>query len=198
MTLKELKAKTKSTDGIKLPGANMLRNSDSPIVASAKMTNGSITVYESGFAIYNSNGAETVIRVDKCNGYTYHFADGDQHYPAEFFDGEDWTVLFILYGEDQLNSNRMRKERLHGVQSIDEIEDCADEQDMVASIEMSELDRLIKKELTDRQYQVYRLFYYDEYSQTEIAKTLGISVPSVSQSIQLIKKKLTKFKKYFA
>ena len=58
---------------------------------------------------------------------------------------------------------------------------------------ISDLREAIRRaELTNKQKQAIRLYYFDGLDQIEVADTLGINRSSVSRSLQLAKKKIAR------
>ena len=73
MTLKELQKQIEGTLGKELPTAAWLRAGNVPVVVSRDLECGTkLSVYQNGFALYQSEGKSTVFRVDHCGGYTYY------------------------------------------------------------------------------------------------------------------------------
>ncbi len=65
MTLKELQNRIEKTVGKKLPTAAYLRAGNSPLIVSRELEGGTmLSVYQNGFALYQTEGGSTVFRVD--------------------------------------------------------------------------------------------------------------------------------------
>ena len=45
-------------------------------VAQTTVDDASLTVYQNGYAVYEMDGAHTVMAVDRCGDYRYDFTDG--------------------------------------------------------------------------------------------------------------------------
>lgn len=56
--------------------------------------------------------------------------------------------------------------------------------------------RAVEQELTSRQQQVVRLYYFDNYNMCEIAALLGVNKSTVSRIIKCAKKRLALCMKY--
>ena len=114
MTLKELQNKIEKTMGKDLPTAAHLRAGSSPIVASRELDGGTkLSVYQNGFALYQTEGGSTVFRVDYCGGYTYFGRNEQTELSEDFFADTDWWVRLLMEGEDRLTHNRNIKAERH-------------------------------------------------------------------------------------
>lgn len=72
MTLRELMNQIERTNGKKLPTAAWLRMGNSPLTVEKRIgENCCLSVYQNGFALYQTPDGCTVFRVDYCGGYTY-------------------------------------------------------------------------------------------------------------------------------
>lgn len=105
-TLREIKSMVSRTTNIALPTAKALRESGEPLV-SCRIEASRISVYKNGFALYETNVGVTVFRVEDCGSYVYHSVESDDQFiPEESFSDEEWTLRFILEGEDRLWHNQ--------------------------------------------------------------------------------------------
>ena len=208
LTLRELLTMIRPTKGVALPTAKTLRESDKPIAVYATRTF-SISVYPSGFALAKSYKRTTVVRVDECGSYEYDTAHKDlanrkksatpSHIGMEVFLDTAWPVRVTLTTEDRLEANNngsaWSKICLHP-------EIAADVREYNRSVhEESAEDQVIKKmekeemlrEMTDKQREVYKLYYHDGYTQTEIGEMLGISSVAVNNRLSGALKKIRKY-----
>ena len=106
---------------------------------------------------------------------------------AAFFEKQEWYVRLMLEGEDRLMKNResSRKGKVVSYHAVSE------EWFFLASPVLPPLEQLIEKEqilelmgfLTKRQRDIVILYFYYGETQGEIAKTLGVSQPAVSQAL---------------
>ncbi|MEF9970991.1 MAG: sigma-70 family RNA polymerase sigma factor [Oscillospiraceae bacterium] len=55
---------------------------------------------------------------------------------------------------------------------------------------------VIREELTERQEELIRLYYFEQMSMTEIAQRLGLSPSTVSRTIKRGRERLCKYLKY--
>lgn len=87
ITLHELKEKIDAVLEKKLPSFKALMEMKPMAVAQTTVDEASLTVYQNGYAVYEMDGAHTVMAVDCCGDYRYDFTDGTyQVVPAETFE----------------------------------------------------------------------------------------------------------------
>lgn len=197
MTLKELQNKIEKTMGKDLPTAAYLRAGNSPIVASRELDGGTkLSVYQNGFALYQTEGGSTVFRVDYCGGYTYFGRNEQTELSEDFFADTDWWVRLLMEGEDRLTHNRNIKAERH--ESLFEGDSeafyniCGTEQPMHEEImERDRIDAMLSI-LTVRQRELVTLYYIDGLGIKEIAKVCGISFQAVSIALSESRKKFEK------
>ena len=100
---------------------------------------------------------------------------------------EGYVRLFLEGGEDRLAKNR---ETCHKVKVIS-YHAVSEEWFLLSSLVLPPLEQLIEKEqilelmglLTERQRDIVILYFYYGKTQWEIAKELGITQPTVSQTL---------------
>lgn len=197
MTLKELQNKIEKTMGKDLPTAAHLRAGSSPIVASRELDGGTkLSVYQNGFALYQTEGGSTVFRVDYCGGYTYFGRNEQTELSEDFFADTDWWVRLLMEGEDRLTHNRNIKAERHECLFEGDSEAfyniCGTEQSMHEEImERDRIDAMLSV-LTVRQRELVTLYYIDGLGIKEIAKVCGISFQAVSIALSESRKKFEK------
>ncbi len=197
MTLKELQNKIEKTMGKDLPTAAHLRAGSSPIVASRELDGGTkLSVYQNGFALYQTEGGSTVFRVDYCGGYTYFGRNEQTELSEDFFADTDWWVRLLMEGEDRLTHNRNIKAERHECLFEGDSEAfyniCGTEQPMHEEImERDRIDAMLSI-LTVRQRELVTLYYIDGLGIKEIAKVCGISFQAVSIALSESRKKFEK------
>ena len=159
----------------------------------------SITFYENGAVQYCSNGRKTTFDIGSCTDIKYIY-DGETVIvdENEFQGEEDWLWRFIVEGENRIMENDEYNARLG-----QRIKDSTGEYhrgemvyfqqfegddamiDKLFSYEDDELQEVsgdvfevIRGYLTEKQYQVIRMYYKDGISLKEIAEYMGISSPA--------------------
>lgn len=197
MTLKELQNKIEKTTGKNLPTAAYLRAGNSPVVASRELDGGAkLSVYQNGFALYQTDGGSTVFRVDHCGGYTYFGRSEQTELSENFFADTDWWVRLLMEGEDRLTHNRNIKAERHECLFEGDSEAyyniCGTEQPMYEEIAQMERIEAMLSILTVRQREIVTMYYIDGLGIKEIAKVCGISFQAVSAAISESRKKLEK------
>lgn len=146
-----------------------------------------LLVYQEGYALYRIGKYTTVFPVHSCGDYCYE-NDGQQIcVDASFFERQEWYVRLLLEGEDRLAKNRetCHKGKVVSYHAVSE------EWFFLSSPALPPLEQLIEKEqilelmglLTERQRDIVILYFYYGETQWEIAKELGITQPTVSQTL---------------
>ena len=199
MTLRELKEVTGSTEGLEVPTKRRLMETGDPIEVfiSEAMPEYGIAAYRNGFALAISGKRYTVVRIDECRDYIYTHPDSTLDAPeyikpqliaeAEFLD-QPWPVRIMLTVDDQFQTNEDSMER-DWISKHPEIPD--DKNWMCGSYDSFE-DEVIAKidrermldQLTDKQREVFHLYYEEGYTQMEIGKKLGITQEAVMKRLE--------------
>ena len=210
MTLRELLSLLPSTKGKSVPTPKALKNSAAPVV-SYTGTDISLTVYNNGFALARDTKRYSVFRVDACKDYHYDTEHADlasQKNSAtkpdidfeEFLD-MPWTVRLMLTASDKLEENNdqaaHRAIAVHPSAAAD-----VNEYNKAAhgkSVEDQVISKMMKEEmlqkLTDKQREVFTLYYEERYTQQEIGRMLHLTTSSVNQRL---KSAVAKIRKYMA
>lgn len=188
LTLQDLKWIVKEPEKEeKLPTARYLLGHGKRVVSMENGGEVQLLVFREGYALYRIGKYTTVFPIHTCGDYCYE-NDGQQIcVDAAFFEQQEWYVRLLLEGEDRLAKNRetCRKERVVSYHAVSE------EWFFLASPALPPLEQLIEKEkilelmglLTERQRNIIILYFYYGETQWEIAKSLGISQPTVSQAL---------------
>ena len=202
MTLKELQSIIEKTEGKELPTAAKLRSGGSPVAAFCELGGGTkLTVYQSGFALYETESGSTVFRIDRCGGYTYFGRCEKTELSEDFFAESDWTVRLMMEGEDRLTHNRnVMCEKYESF-----YENSSDEFCGIRDTELSPQDALVQSDLlkevfammTERQREVVTMYYLEGMGVKEIAAVYGISHQAVSVTLSDVRKKFRKNRKMF-
>ena len=146
-----------------------------------------LLVFREGYALYRIGKYTTVFPVHSCGDYCYE-NDGRQIcVDASFFEQQEWYVRLFLEGEDRLAKNRetCHKGKVVSYHAVSE------EWFFLSSPALPPLEQLIEREqilelmglLTERQRDIVILYFYYGETQWEIAKELGITQPTVSQTL---------------
>lgn len=194
ITFRELKQMVCSTKGVSLPTARALKMSNIPIVDKRELCGEAyLTVYKNGFVLYETPDGSTVMRLDACGGYVYYTRIQKVPLTQEDFEDMDWSIRVMIEGEDRLLHNKKSADERYGkikIQEIDELpytdNPCSD---IAEEIIVRELIESVFLELTDRQKQVFIMYYKYGYKLAEIAGHFHISHQAVSFSLQSAKKK---------
>lgn len=202
MTLKELQNRIEKTVGKKLPTAAYLRAGNSPLVVSRELDCGTrLSVYQNGFALYQTEGGSTVFRVDYCGGYTYFGRSEQTALSEDFFAETDWWVRLIMEGEDRLTHNRNalseKYESFYDSDSEAFQNICGTEPSIQEAYITHELLEQAFSMMTERQREVVTMYYLDGMGIKEIAAVYGISHQAVSVTLSDVKKKFQKNRNLF-
>ncbi|MBR2282835.1 MAG: sigma-70 family RNA polymerase sigma factor [Ruminococcus sp.] len=207
ITLRELLDITATTAGHPLPTPKALRLSVSP-VAVYTTHDFSMIVYENGFVVAHNAKRHTVFHLDRCKDYHYNTAHEDtarQKNSAtkpdirfeEFLD-MPWTVRVMLTAEDRLeeNNNTAEQRRMSEHPQIAADVKQYNKWRYGESVEDIVIGRIMQEEviekLTDKQREVFDLYYREGYTLDEVGRTLGIGRKSVSDRLEVALKKIRK------
>ena len=69
VTLRELRTQISATSEGRLPTFKQLMEMKSAVVAQKVVNTALLTVYQNGYAVYEADGARTVMAVDRCKEY---------------------------------------------------------------------------------------------------------------------------------
>ena len=171
----------------KAPTARHLLEHGKRVVSMENGRDVQLLVFAEGWALYRVGKYTTVFPVHSCGGYCYESHGRQIFVDAAFFEEQEWYVRLMLEGEDRLMKNResSRKGKVVSYHAVSE------EWFFLASPVLPPLEQLIEKEqilelmglLTKRQRDIVILYFYYGETQGEIAKTLGVSQPAVSQAL---------------
>lgn len=197
MTLQELKEIIEIPEhGIKMPTAKYLREAGRVIAERQLKNNTWIAAYQNGYALYHACGHSTVFPVHTCGAYLYASSGVSSYLPEQFFEKEPWYVRLVLEGEDRLEHNQRAKEqeRTASYSAISE------EWQVMGNLEGNPLKHLVEREnieeilqcLTERQKTAVSLCFFQQKTQSEAAKELGITSPAVSAILSQAARRLRK------
>lgn len=196
MTLKELLNQIESTVGKTLPTAACLRVGCQVAAIQQIEENGTLIVYQNGFALYEVEGACTVLRADHCGEYCYYGRQTQATISYEDFSEMDWWVRLLIEGEDRLIHNqnaRMERHECPLELSCAELQTYSD--GFQEQLETRETLTAAFDILTKRQREVVQYYYIEGLDEKEIARIYGISQQAVSLTLSDARKKLHKRKK---
>lgn len=204
ITLRELRTRIRATSEGRLPTFKQLTEMKSSVVAQKVVNTALLTVYQNGYAVYEADGARTVMAVDRCKEYTYDFDNGTRIIiQEELMENEEWSIRLLMEGEMRLEHNRNKTSDKFECVSLEcdgsdwsatAIVDFLqeDNEEVLAERELCWLHEAMAK-LTKRQMEVIRLYFYKGMSQQAIAQKLGIGRRSVGNCIEGALKKIKKF-----
>ena len=192
-----------------VPTAKRLRESEEAVIETEKCT-----VYSNGYAVYSNGTGRTVIFLGDCGSYTYYFTpltdserrEQRQSETVDSFGDMPWILAVTVRGEHQIELNSLNYAGRHFTPA-DEDEEAAGTSDGIfhgayhypnpeeAYIRQEEQTERMNK-LTRRQKQIYVLTELYGFSQRETAERLHINDACVSRQLRLVRKKISKKKKF--
>ncbi len=206
LTFRQLREMVGNGAGHKTPTARQLRESgEEPVAVREIGSDGSLSVYPGGYAVYSNGSGTTVVSIGECGEYTYRFHDGEDGLPTEsrlLLDGDDWSIAVALKGEEQIEANLMNRkgDRKGSRQYVEDWEHIRVEEEapdvLDAIIQRDMLSKLLDC-LTERQREVVTAYFFDGLTQQQIADKLGIAKQSVNENLKAAIKKMKKISKNF-
>lgn len=203
ISLRELKNMVAAVIEKKLPKYAQLMEMH-PVIAARTVVDGStLTAYENGYAVYEQDGAHTVMAIDRCGDYRYDFNDGTYEVvPAEVFEDVEWSVRLVMEGERRMEHTRNVINSSHEEFALSNdgsdwcdaaMVDFMEEEnaEMLADEELRKLYAAMGK-LTERQQEVVQLYFYKGLTQEEIGAELGIDTSTVCRNLSGALKKIKK------
>lgn len=198
LTLQELKDIVAIPEhGMKLPTARKLWENGVVVAEKRLGKDVHMVAFQNGYALYSVYGHYTVFPIHGCRDYLYASEGTESYLSEQFFEKEPWYIRLVLEGEDRLNHNREVKE-LDKTVSYSAI---SEEWQTMEDERQTPLENMVHQEsmeemlhcLTGRQRTVVSLCFFQQKTQKEAAKELGISCPAVStilsQAVRRIRKR---------
>ena len=188
LTLQDLKWIVKEPEtGKKVPTARYLLEQGEQVVSMENGGEVQLLVFREGYVLYRIGKYTTVFPVHSCRDYCYENNGQQICVDASFFEQKEWYLRLLLEGEDRLAKNR---ETCHRGKAVS-YHAVSEEWFFLSSPTLPPLEQLIEKEqilelmgfLTERQRDIVILYFYYGETQWEIAKELGITQPTVSQTL---------------
>ena len=120
ISLRELKNTVAAVIEKKLPKYAQLMEMHPVIAARTVVGGATLTAYENGYAVYEEDGAHTIMAIDRCGDYRYDFNDGTYEVvPAAVFEDAEWSVRLVMEGERRMESNRSKTVAINEAASLD-------------------------------------------------------------------------------
>lgn len=203
ISLRELKNTVAAVIEKKLPKYAQLMEMHPVIAARTVVGGATLTAYENGYAVYEEDGAHTVMAIDRCGDYRYDFNDGTYEVvPAAVFEDAEWSVRLVMEGERRMEHTRSVINGNHEDFALSNdgsdwceaaMVDFMEEEntEMLADEELRKLYAAMGK-LTERQQEVVQLYFYKGLTQEEIGAELGIDKSTVCRNLSGALKKIKK------
>lgn len=226
MTLEELQAQTQNNkqEG-KLPSYKKLTEQNLTVLLQRNEGNQELVVYENGLATYSDFIGEklrhtvySIYNLKLCYEYSTHSLAPIKISDYPEFMKFDAEKLLIFCGQDRLDLNTYSRETDNEIKMAKKENDrikktgkqikkpiSSDDgfsDALINSIEPNEHEKQVQmlrqafKKLTKKQKEVIRLIYWENRTQEDTAKELGISRASVQDRLDGAIKKLKKYATY--
>ncbi len=193
LTLKVLKDKVAAPRRAeRLPTPKALREREAVLVHKDVGLDGLLTVFESGYTVFQSGKHHGVFHVHDCGDYEYSAAHGKGDVIAEeYFDGREWHLRALLQGETVIQENVERTEQAGNGKNVS-YSAISEEWERMADLSSDTLERLIDKEtvtamlhkLTDKQRNLVHHHVILGKPQREIAREWGVSYGTIHRMFQ--------------
>lgn len=192
------------------PGAIQLRLNCVCVALAEGAGSGICEVYSNGYAVYDNGNRRTVIWVPDCSSTTYYFGklrDKEKEYlkekeviGADILGNCPWCTALIIAGENCIESN-MRHPKSKGTTSDFDVADL-DISPATHWVGASHFDTpeaaYLKKEaaearsnvLTDKQLEIFELYFAGGMSMRDIADRYGVHFTTIGEQIAAIKNRL--------
>lgn len=199
LTLKEVKNMVESTAGRRRPTPRYLREYETLFVRK-EMDGCCLEVYRCGFAIYQTAYHYTVLRMEETGEPEYRSVTERDEYGVNA-ENMDWRIGVMLCGEDRIEAEVMDKasERLISMTQAGPNEDNSDteqrEMEFEASIDIegsyiqADIIAALLTNLSERQKQVFHMYYLQGLTHQKIADVLHVDRSTVSKCIKVISEK---------
>lgn len=206
-TLKEVKSRVESTAGHRRPTPKHLREYETLLVQK-EMDGCRLEVYTCGFAIYQTAYHYTVLRMEETGKSEYHSVT-EKNGRRVNTENMDWTIGVMLCGEDRIETEAMNKASARLVSMTQTVSDkdgsYAEQRQMEfdANINIerflvqTDIIAALAENLSERQKEVFHMYYFQEMRQREIAGILNIDQSAVSRCIKAISNKAKNFLREF-
>ena len=195
------------------PGPVFLRTYVPMLARLEYESGGVIEAFNNGYCVYDNGNRKTVVWILDCCNYTYHFnplRDREREYmkqndelSEELLCSIPWYQAVMLRGEDQIWKNSEHPKSKGTMSDADEDVDADVKPDYHwccgGHIETPEeyvirveTERERRDALTEKQREVYILYYEQGMTIENIASYLGVTSQAVCDRLKYIKKKLAK------
>ena len=196
------------------PGAVQLRLYE-PMVARYEIKSGGLLeVFTNGYAVYDNGDRKTVVWVPDCGCVSYYFTPLRDH-EKEYLKQHDeigldvlgacpWYQALTIAGEDSIEHNLEHPKSKGTSSDSDDPEEweskgtyswaCGAHYDSPEDAYLrKEAAEERRKALTERQENVYVLYYEKEMTQEEIADSLGITQPAVNKLLDKCHRRIKEY-----
>ena len=209
LTLAEMKNLVPTTKGKVRPTAKFLRENET-VIASSDVSDSTMAVYASGFALYKTENHQYVLRLDCIHSAEYErVEDEGPHNTYVPLDELDWDTAVLLDGEQRIEADRLHRLSRTTVSmtgtGVQNDEDEPQDMELDAGVDIAgEYERKEEKAeavkllneilscLTERQREIVTMYYLHEMTQQGVADALNLPQQYVDRVLKAALKKIQK------
>lgn len=195
MTFQELMDLVEIEENMKLPSAFAVRKDMEDIILRKLVCDDTeIRIYRRGYVFYRQGRHMTVYSLEKLSPeYSYDSAMGVATDVSSACCNADCVIRLILEGEDRISRNIDTIEQRHKVSYSavsEEWDAIRDQRNYMDEVIDSMLVEQLLEHVTDRQRELLKKHFFEEFEMVEISKAEGKSRQAVSDAIRKAIKKM--------
>lgn len=195
------------------PGTAQLREFFPCVASIAIGDKGKCEVYSNGYAVYDNGNRRVVIWVPDCSSVTYYFGKlkkNEKEYMNEQDEisedelgGYPWHIAIVIAGENRIEFNMDHPKSAGTTSEFDDKEEkieaapswcCGSHFDSPEEAYLKkEAEEERRNAMTEKQREVYDLYYKQGYNRAEIARKLGVSERAVGRMLERACEKIKNF-----
>ena len=192
------------------PGVNQLRTTSTLIAEVAICHKGLCQVFSNGYGIYDNGHRKTVVWIPGCKRSTYYFTeltDNEKQYQTDRIHLDEaetgsllWYEALMIRGEDRIENNSKFPVTIGTCSDFEEDpENVKPEPKWYGHVHIDEPEvAYLKKEkreetlalLSDKQREIFIMYFQEGYNQREIAEMLGMNIDTVETHVRRAKAKI--------
>lgn len=169
---------------------------------------GDCTLFSNGCAIYKNITGRTVVWLPYCTSFTYYFnklrdAEKDTlsetyELPEGFLETQPWVIAVTLIGDHRIEHNSMnrtgsRKDTVDLASKDNGDKDGHMGENPQDAIERRETREEMLAAMTEKQREVFIMYYRDGITQDQIAEIIGISRRTLREHLTCALERVRKF-----
>ena len=192
------------------PGVIQLRTTSTLIAEIAICHKGLCQVFSNGYGIYDNGQRKTVLWIPHCKTSTYYYTErteAEKQYQSDRSHHNEaetasmlWYEALMIRGEDRIENNSRFPVSIGTCSDFEEDdENVKPEPKWYGHVHIDEPEvAYLKKEdreealalLSDKQREIFIMYYKEGYNQREIAEILGMNIDTVETHVRRAKAKM--------